>query len=79
MHRAPGRIALDGHHEGKRRTLVSGALVSDALHDRLCALEAPDGIEVGALATGVKLGLTMRTVRERLGRDRQHGAALGAP
>lgn len=69
MHRASGRIALDGHHERERRAVVSGALVGDALNDQLFALESPDGIEVGALATGVKLGLTMRTARERLGRD----------
>ena len=77
-HGAPGRVALDGHHHRKDRTVIAGALVGDALGDRLGALEASRGIEVRALATGVKLGLAVRAARERLGRDRQYSAALGA-
>src|SRR5207248_2018890 len=60
------------------RAVIAGALVGDALGDRLGALEASRGIELRALATGVKLGLAVRAARERLGRDRQYSAAFGA-
>jgi hypothetical protein len=54
------------------------ALVRDALDDRLHALEAPRRIEVRALAARVQLGTAVRALRERVSRDREHAAALGA-
>src|SRR2546428_7133897 len=77
-HRPGGRVALDGHQHREERALVGGALVSDPLGDLLRALEAAGGHEVGALSAGVQLGLALRAARERVGGDRQHGAALGA-
>src|SRR2546428_43095 len=77
-YRAAGRVPLDGHHHRKERALVAGALVLDPLGDRLAALEAARGIEVRALAAGVELGLALRTARERVGGDRQHGPTRGA-
>src|SRR5262249_1052210 len=71
-------VALHGDHQRKGGALVARALVGDALDDRLHALEAPRRLEMRALAAGVQLGAAVGALRERVGGDRQHAAALGA-
>ena len=79
MHGASRRVALDGGHDREEPALVTSALVDNPLGDVLRAFEAASRIKVSALAAGTELGLAVRTTRERVSGDRQHGAALGAP
>src|SRR5262244_2643624 len=58
-------VALDRDAELERGALVGGVLVGDPLGDRLCALEAPAGLEVRALATGVDHRAAIRALLER--------------
>src|SRR5262249_17489892 len=66
-------VALDRDAERERGALVGGVLVGDPLGDRLRALEAPAGLEVRALATGVDHRAAIRALLEGWVRDRQDG------
>ena len=77
--RRPGRgVALHRHAEREEGALVAGALVGDALGDRLGALESVPRIEVGALPAGVELRLAPGALAERVGHRRQERSAVRA-
>src|SRR5262245_57841138 len=69
MHRTAGCVALDGDHDREQRTVVAGALVTNALGDVLRAFETARGIKVRTLAAGVQLRLPLRATRKRIGGD----------
>src|SRR5215470_18627106 len=72
-------VTLHRDAQRERGARVGGVLVGDPLGDRLRAFEAPAGLEVRALATGMDGRAAIRALLERRVCDRQHGPARRAP